>query len=252
MPGELRRHQPGGAARRRSRRSGESLTRGLANLLGDVQKGRISQTDEARVRGRPQPRGDAGRRGVRERADPADPVPRRRTAQVRDAAAGDGAAVHQQVLHPRPAAGELVRRATRWRAGHTVFMVSWRNVEAEQGHFTLGRLPREGRVQRAARGAGDREERPGQRARLLRRRHAARRGARGARRKRSEQLVASATFLATMLDFSEPGQIGLFVDEASVAAREATIGARRHPARARPRVRVLQPARRTTWSGPTW
>jgi polyhydroxyalkanoate synthase len=28
-----------------------------------------------------------------------------------------------------------------------------------------------------------------------------------------------------MLDFTEPGQIGLFVDEASVAAREATIGA---------------------------
>jgi polyhydroxyalkanoate synthase len=37
-------------------------------------------------------------------------------------------------------------------------------------------------------------------------------------------LVSSATFLATMLDFTEAGQIGLFVDEAMVAAREATIG----------------------------
>ena len=41
-------------------------------------------------------------------------------------------------------------------AGNTVFMVSWRNVEAEQGHFTLGRLPGAGRVHGAARGAGNR------------------------------------------------------------------------------------------------
>jgi polyhydroxyalkanoate synthase len=36
--------------------------------------------------------------------------------------------------------------------------------------------------------------------------------------------VASATFLATMLDFADTGQIGLFVDESSVAEREAAIG----------------------------
>jgi polyhydroxyalkanoate synthase len=41
---------------------------------------------------------------------------------------------------------------------------------------------------------------------------------------KKESLVSSVTFLATMLDFSEPGQIGLFVDETSVATREATIG----------------------------
>ena len=49
---------------------------------------------------------------------------------------------------------------------------------------------------------------------------------------KGEDLVESVTFLATMLDFSETGQIGLFVDEASVAAREATHRPRRHPARA--------------------
>jgi hypothetical protein len=41
---------------------------------------------------------------------------------------------------------------------------------------------------------------------------------------KKEEWVSSATFLATMLDFSDTGQIGLFVDEAMVAAREATIG----------------------------
>jgi polyhydroxyalkanoate synthase len=40
---------------------------------------------------------------------------------------------------------------------------------------------------------------------------------------KNENPVASVTVLAAMLDFSEPGAIGLFVDEASVAAREATI-----------------------------
>src|SRR5207244_1953530 len=41
---------------------------------------------------------------------------------------------------------------------------------------------------------------------------------------KGEEPVASTTLLAAMLDFSETGQIGLFVDEASVAAREAAIG----------------------------
>ncbi|MEK7438445.1 MAG: class I poly(R)-hydroxyalkanoic acid synthase [Pseudomonadota bacterium] len=43
-------------------------------------------------------------------------------------------------------------------------------------------------------------------------------------RARGEERVASVTLLATMLDFTYPGDIGVFVDEASVAAREAAIG----------------------------
>jgi polyhydroxyalkanoate synthase len=43
-------------------------------------------------------------------------------------------------------------------------------------------------------------------------------------RARGEERVASVTFLATMLDFTYPGDIGVFVDEASMAAREAAIG----------------------------
>jgi poly(3-hydroxyalkanoate) synthetase len=36
---------------------------------------------------------------------------------------------------------------------------------------------------------------------------------------RGEDKIASLTFLATMLDFSDAGEIGLLVDDASVAAR---------------------------------
>ena len=43
-------------------------------------------------------------------------------------------------------------------------------------------------------------------------------------RARGEDRVACATFLATMLDFTYPGDIGVFIDEASMASREAAIG----------------------------
>ena len=43
-------------------------------------------------------------------------------------------------------------------------------------------------------------------------------------RARGEDRIASVTLLATMLDFTYPGDIGVFIDEASMAAREAAIG----------------------------
>ncbi len=43
-------------------------------------------------------------------------------------------------------------------------------------------------------------------------------------RARGEERVASVTLLATMLDFTYPGDIGVFIDEASMQAREAAIG----------------------------
>jgi polyhydroxyalkanoate synthase len=43
-------------------------------------------------------------------------------------------------------------------------------------------------------------------------------------RARSEDPVASLTLLTTLLDFSQPGELGCFIDETSVAARENTIG----------------------------
>ena len=41
---------------------------------------------------------------------------------------------------------------------------------------------------------------------------------------RGENKIASLTFLATMLNFNDAGEIGLLVDDASVAARERAIG----------------------------
>jgi polyhydroxyalkanoate synthase len=41
---------------------------------------------------------------------------------------------------------------------------------------------------------------------------------------RGQDDVASLTLLTTLLDFSEPGELGCFIDETSVVARENTIG----------------------------
>ena len=41
---------------------------------------------------------------------------------------------------------------------------------------------------------------------------------------KGEDTVESVTYLATMLDFEAPGQLGVFIDEKGVAAREAAIG----------------------------
>lgn len=46
----------------------------------------------------------------------------------------------------------------------------------------------------------------------------------GVLKARGDNSVASLTLLTTLLDFSDTGEIGLFIDEQGVAAREATIG----------------------------
>jgi len=108
-------------------------------------------------------------------------------------------------------------------SGNTVFMVSWRNVGAEQGHFTWDDYLEQGvftplRVAREIAGS-DQVNALGfcVGGTLLG-------AALAVLAYRKEDPVASVTLLAAMLEFSETGQIGVFVDEASIAAREAAIG----------------------------
>jgi len=200
---------------------GESLTQGLANLLGDVQKRRISQTDESAF--------EVGR----------------------NIAVTPGAVVYQneliQLIQYKATTPQVARRplvmippcinkyyildlqpensfvAHAVAAGETVFMVSWRNVSQAQGHFTwddyleLGvftplRIAREiaksDQVNALGFCVGGT---------LLG-------AALAVLSAKKQDLVSSATFLTTMLDFSDTGPIGVYVDAPSVAAREAAIG----------------------------
>ena len=201
---------------------GESLTRGLANLLGDVHKRRISQTNETAF--------EVGRNLA---VTPGDVVFENELIQlIQYQPTTDQVAARPLVMIPpcinkfyildlQPE-NSFVAHAVA--AGHTVFMVSWRNVEADQGKFSWDDYLEDG-VFTALRVAKEIAHSDQVNAlgfcvggTLLG-------AALAVLSQKKDALVSSATFLAAMLDFTEPGQIGLFVDETSVAAREATIGA---------------------------
>jgi polyhydroxyalkanoate synthase len=200
---------------------GESLTRGLANLLGDVHKGRISQTDEAAF--------EVGRNlGI----TPGAVVFENELIQLIQYRATTAEVAKRPLVMVPPCINKyyildlqpensFVGHAVA--SGHTVFMISWRNAGPEIAHFTWDDYLEKGvftafRVAKEISGAeqvnalgfcvgGT----------LLG-------AALSVLSAKKDSTVSSVTFLATMLDFGESGQIGLFVDEAGVAAREAAIG----------------------------
>ena len=107
--------------------------------------------------------------------------------------------------------------------GHTVFLVSWRNVGAAQGRLGWDDYVEQGVLQAlsVARriGRADRVNTLGfcVGGTLLA-------SALAVAAARGEAPAASVTLLTTMLDFSDTGELGLMVDEAMVAKREASIG----------------------------
>lgn len=200
---------------------GESLTRGLANLMADAHKGRISQTDETAF--------EVGRNlGI----TPGAVVYENELIQLIQYSATTASVAERPLVMVPPCINKyyildlqpensFVAHAVA--SGHTVFMVSWRNVGPEQGRLVWDDYLEKG-VFTALRVAKDISQSDKVNAlgfcvggTLLG-------AALAVLSKTDERLVASATFLAAMLDFSETGPIGLFVDEPSVAAREATIG----------------------------
>jgi len=200
---------------------GESLTRGLANLLQDVSKGRISQTDESAF--------EVGRNVAVTRGDVVYENELIQLIQYAPATAEVAArplvmvppCINKFYILDLQPESSLVAHAVA--GGQTVFMLSWRNVGPEQGHLTWDDYLEKG-VFTALRTA--KEIAKSDRVNAL--------GfcvggtllgaALAVLSEKEEDLVASATFLAAMHDFRDTGQIGLFIDEPSVAAREAAIG----------------------------
>jgi poly[(R)-3-hydroxyalkanoate] polymerase subunit PhaC len=200
---------------------GESLTRGLAQLLADAGRGRISQSDEAAF--------ELGRNLA---VTPGEVVFENDLMQLIQYASATPEVGRRPLVLVPPCINKFyildlqpensfVRYAVE--QGHTVFMVSWRNVGPEQGGYGWDDYLELGVLQalRAARAItkADRVNALGfcVGGTLLG-------AALAVLAAKGEDLVESVTLLATMLDFSDTGQIGLFVDEASVAARETTLG----------------------------
>ena len=107
--------------------------------------------------------------------------------------------------------------------GQTVFLVSWRNPDASCGHVTWDDYLAQGamkaiEVALAVSGA-DKVNAVGWcvGGTILS-------SALAVMRARGDESVASLTLLTTMLDFREPGDLGVFIDEQGVTQREQTIG----------------------------
>ncbi|QRX82822.1 class I poly(R)-hydroxyalkanoic acid synthase [Glaciimonas sp. PAMC28666] len=201
---------------------GESLTRGMAHLLADMQKGKISQTDEGAF--------ELGK----------------------DVATTEGSIVFENALfqliqykpltktvHERPLLimppcinkfyimdlqpqNSLVRYAVE--QGHTVFLISWCNADESTARTTWDQYVEEGGIQ-AVHVA---QEISGQKqinalgfcvgGTILS-------TALAVLYARGEKPVASLTLLTALLDFTDTGILDVYIDEAQIAKREQEIGA---------------------------
>jgi polyhydroxyalkanoate synthase len=193
----------------------------MANLLTDARKGRISQTDESAF--------EVGRNLA---VTPGAVVYENDLMQLIQYAPSTAQTGVRPLVMVPPCINKyyildlqpensFVRYAVG--EGHTVFMVSWRNVGPDQGRYGWDDYLQLGifepfRVAREITGA-DRVNALGfcVGGTLLA-------AALAVLAEKGEKTVESATYLTTMLDFAEAGQIGVFIDPQSVAAREASIG----------------------------
>ncbi len=209
------------AQRRVVETKGESLRTGIGNLLSDLQRGRISQTDET-----------AFEVGVNVATTPGSVVYENDLIQLIQYAPSTDRVGSRPLLMVPPCINKfyildlqpdnsLVAYSVA--QGHTVFVVSWKNVHADQGHLTWDDYLDRGvlepiRVVREIAGVDQINTLGFCVGGTLLVTAAAALAARG------EDWIESMTLLTSFIDFSRPGSIGVFVDEHQVAYREATIG----------------------------
>lgn len=200
---------------------GNSIQQGIQNLLGDLEKGRISMTDDAAF--------EVGRNLA---ITPGAVVFENELMQLIQYSPLTDKVAQRPFLMVPPCINKyyildlqpensLVRYAVE--QGNTVFLVSWRNVQADNGHLTWDDYIEKGALTAIK---AVREICKVDQINAL--------GfcvggtilgsALSVARLRGENPVASLTLLTTLLDFSETGEIGYFIDETAVQAREASIG----------------------------
>jgi polyhydroxyalkanoate synthase len=199
------------------RTEGESLVQGLRNLAEDAGRGRITMTDERAF--------EVGRNIA---TTPGSVVYRNDLVELIQYDATTPAVAKRPLVIVPPCinkyyildltpANSFVAHAVA--QGHTVFMLSWRNVPPELGGLTWDDYLEQGpltaiRVAREISGSktvnalgfcvgGT----------LLA-------CALAVLAARKDASVASATFLTTMLDYADPGEIGVYVSREFLAARE--------------------------------
>ena len=234
---------------RRWRPRARASCRGCAISRSDAQKGRITMTDEGAFdvgRNLAVTRGSVVFRNELIELIQYDAT----TPKVVQAAARHRAAVHQQVLHPRSHARRTrssrtpSRRAIRCSScrGATCRRSSARSrgtTTSSRACITALRVAREITGSKTVNALGFCVG-----GTLLA-------CALAVLAARKQSLVASATFLTTMLDFADPGDIGVYVSRAIARGAGAAVHVGRARSRQRACERLREPACRTSSCGTT-
>ena len=200
---------------------GASITAGIKNLIADIGKGSISMTDDTAF--------EVGRNlavtpgavvfeneliQLIQYSPLTDKVGERPLVMVPPC-------INKYYIMDLQPENSLVRYAVE--QGNTAFMLSWRNPREDQGHLSWDDYIEKGALT-ALKVATE----------ICQVKQVNALGfcvggtilasALSVAKARGEDPAASLTLLTTLLDFSEPGELGCFIDENSVVQREQTIG----------------------------
>jgi polyhydroxyalkanoate synthase len=211
---------------------GDSLRRGIANLLGDLRRGKLTQTDETAFEvGRNVATTEGAVVFENDWFQLIDYKPLGAKVHARPLLIVPPCINKYYILDLQPA-NSLVRYALE--QGQRVLLVSWRNPDADCAQWSWDDYVEHG-VLRAIEVASE----IAAAARPARARQLADGGinalgfcvggtllgtALAVLAARGQRPVHAATLLTTLLDFTDTGVLDVFVDEAQVAMREATIG----------------------------
>jgi len=199
---------------------GQSLLNGWKNLLGDMEKGRITMTDES-----------AFEVGKNLAVTPGKVVYRNELFELLQYSPTTDEVLEKPLLIVPPCINKFYildlgpgNSFVEWAVaqGNTVYLISWVNPDQSHAGVSWDDYVDQGIIN-----AIDQvREQTGQSkinavswcvgGTLLA-------SALGVLQKRRKNWVASATFLTTLLDFSDPGQLGVFLDPEEVEQREAAL-----------------------------
>ena len=200
---------------------GESLAKGISHMIEDMQKGRISQTDESAFEvGKNVATTEGAVVFENDLFQLIQYKPLTKSVYERPLLLVPPCINKYYILDLQPD-NSLVRYAVE--QGHTVFLVSWVNPDASLGHLTWDNYIQDGVIKaiEVSQDIGGSEQINALGfcvggtliASALALLYA-----------RGENPVSSLTLLTSFLDFSDTGVIDVFIDEAQVAMREQAIG----------------------------
>lgn len=200
---------------------GQSITDGINNLIKDFEKGRISMTDESVFEvGKNIATTEGAVVYENELMQLIQYAPLTPKVGTRPLVVVPPCINKFYIMDLQPD-NSLIRFMVE--QGNTVFLVSWRNPKEDLGHASWDDYLENGPIT-ALRVAREITKVKQVNALGFCVGGTILTSALAVLKARGEDPVASLTLLTTLLDFSDTGEIGLFIDEKGVAAREGTIG----------------------------